>query len=179
MILALACSGSSARHPYPFRSGDRMVYAWQDPSGVRIVRIFIVEAEGDGFVVRRRQRVEAPNGEFAEKALSLSEKVYDKFGRLLRLADGRSGSRSKGHYCFLWLNPDMRKSGVRVPIAEAAEPSRPLVEETRDGRFCLILRIGNGEWIYDQQTGYLTDGKGLGRLLESPAGVTSNVIKVN
>jgi hypothetical protein len=115
-ILALisGCGKREQLTPYPFKNGDYFVYEyWPEVADVKISRTFRVESLDEGFVVRRIQTAETPAGEKAETRLIHSEKVYDQYGRLLKLADGRSGGRCQGNFCFLWIEPDKRKVGVR------------------------------------------------------------------
>lgn len=154
--------------PYPFKDGDYFIYQRRpELTDVTMSYIFRVESLDDGFVVRRFQAAETPSGEKAETRLEHSEKVYDRYGRLLRLADGRSGGRCQGNFCFLWLPPSKREVGAEVKLSEAAATLTVTESLTRDYREVLVIQYGNSVYYYDKLTGLLVERKALGKLVDT------------
>ena len=150
---------------YPFKSGD--FFQYQKPQAMTnamITRTFRIESSGSGFVVRRFQKISLPNGESTETQLKNSEKVYDKYGRLQKLADGRGGGRCQGNFCFLWLPPDNRSIGSEVRISENAMTLTVKEAVTRGNRNVLVIRYGNATLYYDAGTGLLVERSTYGPL---------------
>ncbi len=168
MMLLTGCGKREELTPYPFEDGDYFIYQRRpELTDVTISYIFRVESMGDGFVVRRFQVAETPAGEKAETRLEHSEKVYDRYGRLLRLADGRSGGRCRGNFCFLWLTPAKRKVGAEIKLSEAAATLTVSESLTRDYREVLVIKYGNSIYYYDKSTGLLVERKAIGRLADT------------
>jgi hypothetical protein len=108
--------------------------------------------------------ISLPNGESAETQLTSSEKVYDKYGRLQKLADGRNAGRCKGHFCFLWLPPDARTIGSEVKLSEHAKPLTISEKVTRNNREVLVVKFMNSTYYYDSATGLLVERSAFGPL---------------
>lgn len=156
------CGGGNGFGLSPLQEGDTFVYE-ATHSGTRISHVFSVEAATGGFVVRRSQVAVALNGDRAETRILHSEKVYDRHGRLSRLADGRRGGRCVGHLCFLWLPPEYRVDGARLRLSEAAD-ELVAVAETRNGRPVLVVHHGQGAFYYDPDGGLLLGHTAYGAL---------------
>ena len=169
-ILALVsgCAKGEKLTPYPFKNGDYFVYEYRpELADVKISHIFRIESLDEGFVVRRIQTAESPAGERAETRIIHSEKVYDQYGRLLKLADGRSGGRCRGNFCFLWLKPDKRKVGAKIRLSEAAVTLVVNESLTRDNREVLVIHHGNSRYYYHKSTGLLVETKAFGKLIDT------------
>ncbi len=169
LVIVSGCGEQGAGlTPYPFKDGDYLVYEKkQENTPATITRTFRVESSGSGFIVRRLQAVSLPNGERAETRLTSSEKVYDKYGRLQKLADGRSGGRCRGNFCFLWLPPDKRSVGSELPFSEIATPVSVSESVTRGNRTVLVIHDRNTILYYDAMTGLLVDHSFFGPLTDT------------
>jgi len=167
-FLTGGCAGGGSEAEYPFKDGDYFIFEKKPPqSGITIFYEFRIESTGSGFTVRRFQEAEAPSGEKSRTEITHSEKVYDRYGRLLRLADGRAAGRCRGNYCFLWIKPGTRSAGSKIKISEIAVPltvEQPLM---LDGRRVLPIYYGNSKYYYDAETGLLVDRGTLGKLTDT------------
>lgn len=168
--ILLFLSGCSQENltPYPFKEGDYFIYQDTDPDyGVTTTREFRIEKDGSGFIVRRFQTARNSMGGESTARIKNSEKIYDKYGRLQKLADGRGAGNCKDNFCFLWLRPEKRRFGIDIKVSEIAKPV-PVKESTmRDNREVLVVAFHNSIYYYDRKTGLLVERKAYGKLIDT------------
>ena len=168
VILITGCSERTNLTPYPFKDGDYFVYQKPDKhKPFEMSYVFRVESKGDGFVVRRLQVAKSPSGETHETQIKNSEKIYDQYGRLQKLADGRSGGNCRGNFCFLWLRPEKRKVGAEIKLSEIARTQKVSRSVTRNNRELLVVEFGNSKYYYDKTTGLLKEREYFGNLIDT------------
>jgi hypothetical protein len=172
VVIGVACGRGGAEDvPYPFQDGDSFEFSSPMPShGMTRQARYVVEKAGDGFVVRHFVALESDSGQRSEAQIHNSEKVYDRYGRLIEMANGNRVTQMKGHYCLLWLEPGLRQLGASVRLSEDAREGAVTKELRRNDRDVLLVTVGSREYYFDKSSGYLVEQTDFGELVKSTRG---------
>ena len=166
LILTLPSGcGRSGEIPYPFEDGDTFIYrAPTIQGGLTKQARYVVEKNGDGFVVRHFVALQSPDGRGAESQITNVEMAYDRYGRVQKLANGKSAGKCKGNYCVLWIKPELRHVGATFALSEDAREVVVIEEVRRGQRDLLLATVGSRQYYYDKSNGYLIEQTDFGTL---------------